>query len=409
MDWLISVLTTTCIGLIVLGVLVIVHEGGHFLVAKLCGVGVLEFSIGFGKKIWQKRINGTRYAVGIMPLGGYVRMVGDDPYQVYGEEKQDQDKDKNPDNILQPIDDTEDEDVKKMLADKSRWFLERGFFSKFAIVLAGPAFNIIFAVLLSIVALCIYGVHRPVHDPIIGSIFEKMDFPAEKAGLKAGDKVLSINGKAMATWGDIVTTVRNSDGSEMTFVIERKVDDALQELSIVVTPIPESPEMAIMSDNDKGSKTKQEYIIGIGAPLGESESITFAKAVVLGSRYVFDLSIYTLKSLKLLVTGEVSAKHLGGPIAIVQAAGSSAEKGGAPLFKFVVFLSVSLAILNLLPIPILDGGHLMFFIVGAIKGLFTGKSSLDIKTQEFANRLGLAFLMALMLFAIGNDIFRLFN
>jgi len=138
-----ALLLKVVIGLIVLGVLIVVHELGHFLLAKLNGVGVLEFSIGFGRKIWQRRIRGTRYSVGIIPLGGYVRMVGDDPHDAYESET-------IAERTLEPVTPSDDEDVKAMLHDRRRWFLERGFFAKAGIVLAGPGFNYLFAVLLAI-------------------------------------------------------------------------------------------------------------------------------------------------------------------------------------------------------------------------------------------------------------------
>ena len=397
---MISIITTIIVGGIVLGILVIVHESGHFLVAKACGVGVLEFSIGFGKKIWQKRVQGTAYSVRLIPLGGFVRMVGDDPYHRFDDQDGKQGEHTSPDNILQPVENLEDDDVKKMMSERRKWFLERGYFTKFAIVLAGPLFNLLFAVLLASIAFFIYGVDEAVDEPIVGTVIkdEKINLPAALTDLQKDDRILTIDGITMKKWKDVSDTIRNSGGKELVLEIEREIDNQKITKEIRITPVPEQPEIAMMNN----SEDAVQYIIGVTVATF-TKKVSFFESVKFGFLQVARLSYLTIKGLKLLITGRVSAKSIGGPIAIIKQAGKSAEQGSSSLCSFIVFLSVSLAILNLLPIPVLDGGHLLLFTLG----LFTG-GSVSIRTQELANGIGFAVLITLMLFAIGNDLVGLF-
>jgi len=394
---LLGIIESIAIGLLVLGVLVLVHESGHFLTAKLCGVGVLEFSIGFGKKIWHKTIHGTRYGIGIIPLGGYVRMVGDDPTKSF-----DNQLEKPESTVLEPIEERNDPYVKAMLAERNCWFLERGFFVKFAIVFAGPAFNILMALVLAIFMCGFYGASVPSDKPIIGEIFanemEDQKFPAQEAGFKQNDLVLAINDVRIDKWEEIQKFVQRSQGNELKFLVERDEAGEKKQFELKVTPILASPEFSLVSGNE------QDYIIGISVATIR-QPLTILESVLNGTLMVYHMSYSTLKGLQYFITGKIQAKSIGGPISIVKYAGESAERGVSNLLAFIIYLSVSLAILNLLPIPILDGGHLLFFILG----LFFTKGNVNLKLQDYANRIGLALLMSLMLFAIGNDIFRLFK
>jgi regulator of sigma E protease len=392
---LISALTVKIIvGLVVLGVLVFVHELGHFIFAKLCKVGVLEFSIGFGKKLWAKRIGETRYAVRLIPLGGYVRMAGDDPREVYGlGSSEEKDKKKF---TLEPVEEVTDELERKILADKSKWFLEKGVLAKVAIVLAGPGFNLLFGWILSIAVFFFYGASDLVDQPIIGEVLS--GHPAEKAGIQSGDRIISIDGVKLKTWAGLANTVRGSEGREMSFEIERTENGEAVTKSLKIAGEPESVEMALLND----SEAKKSFVIGI-APLFEDRQVGILDSLKFATLHVLFTCKLTLRSFGLLIKGAISPKHIGGPITIIKEAAGSAEKGLEKLLVFMIFLSISLAILNLLPIPILDGGHLVFFLVEFLKG-----GPVSLRMQEFANQVGLLLLLALMFFAVGNDIVRLF-
>lgn len=377
-------------GVFVLGILILVHELGHFLLAKLNGVGVLEFSIGFGRKIVQWRRRGTRYSIGIIPLGGYVRMVGDDPHDLYETETLSE-------RVLEAADPVDDEEAQALIRDKQCWFLERGFFVKAAVVLAGPGFNYLFAILLAIVTIFAYGKNEPLPDPVIGEVVA--DLPAAKAGLRPGDRVVSIDGKPVESWKKLARTVQRSGGQPMSIEIQRPENGELKPVKLSVTGLPENPELALVT----GTKPRDVYVIGIH-PSSTSVPVSIGEAAERGVGYVWGMTVMSIRSFRLLVTGAISAKNIGGPIQIMKFAAQSAEKGLERLAHLIAFLSVSLAILNLLPIPILDGGHLVFFSIEALKG-----SPINLRAQEIANQVGLVLLLALMVFAVGNDVVRLFE
>jgi regulator of sigma E protease len=386
-----AIIFNVIVGVLVLGLLIFVHELGHFLFAKLFKVGVLEFAIGFGKKIVTWRRGETRYSIGLIPLGGYVRMVGDDPRSLEAG-KADQ---SGPGFDIQEIGDLTEEQ-KAMINDRSRWLQEKGFWPKFWIVFAGPLFNLVFAWILAVALFATYGADKPVTAARMGELFP--DHPAEKAGLKRGDLITKINGEEIKNWKDFSKKVRKSDGSQLNMQLVREVDGNVQTKEITVTPELESTEMALLSNS-----TKPTYVIGV-QPLFEPEKVTLKQAFIMGSFHVVGVSVLSLKSLYWLVKGAVSPKNIGGPISIVKAAGKSAERGLERLVLFIIFLSVSLAVLNLLPIPVLDGGHIMFFTIEALLG-----KKLSLNIQERATQVGMAMLLCLMIFAIGNDIVQLFN
>ena len=379
------------IGILVLGVLIFVHELGHFLLAKWNGVGVVEFSIGFGPKILQKRIGETKYAIGIIPLGGYVRMVGDDPRLLAPDNKEQLEE-------AELEEEEVSEEEKELLADKSRWFLTQSYLPKVSIVFAGPLFNILFAILLSIGAYLIYGKQVPIEDPIIGGVYPKR--AAEKAGLKAGDHVTAIDGREIKLWEELAKRVSAARGETLTFSILRKEEgqEEFTKLDIQVTPEPIDKEMAILNDEEDLDR----HMIGVAASSKPEPVSGVIEATTLGSIHIWILTKTIMKGMGAMITGAISRTNIAGPIFIFGEAARSAEKGFEQLIGFMVFLSISLAILNLLPIPILDGGHLLFFTIEAIKG-----GPLSLKAQSYANQVGLFILLSLMIFAIGNDIVRL--
>lgn len=386
------------ISILVLGILIFVHELGHFLLAKWHGVGVVEFAIGFGRPLIQRKYGETVYSIRLIPLGGYVRMVGDDPRALAaGAEATPAQEAERSESAVTGSDLQVDPNL---LADRSRWFLSKSYWPKFSIVLAGPAFNLIFAVIAAIASFAVFGRDVPLDTPVIGAVIPA--YPAEKGGMKRGDTVKSIDGNVISTWVELAETVAASGGREMTFVVERSAESGAEgknEVQLSVTGTSDAAELAMLDSSEEGATPR--FKIGI-VPAVKREPVSIGQAVRGGFVHVAYLSQLTVKGLVGMVQGVISPRHIGGPIFIFKEAAQSAERGSADLIAFMVFLSVSLAILNLLPIPILDGGHLVFFTIEALKG-----SPVSLRFQERANQVGMALLLLLMVFAMGNDILKL--
>lgn len=397
--------------IIVLGVLVFVHELGHFLVAKFFGVGVLEFALGFGPVLARWQGGETSYSLRVIPLGGFVRMAGDDPVLVYGE------------SIVgarpevagaSPIEGTQDDltpQQQKLLKDETRWFLKKSYLPRCAIVLAGPVANFLFAWVLAFASYWIVGLPTIVDGPVtIGGIQKRL--PAAVAGLQAGDKVVSVDGKAVRSFAELVELVRNSGGNTLQFAIQRPEIPGpgiqregavvpMQDLVIPVQPLSDaSPELDVL----EGREINQTYRIGI-TPAMDNVTYTpigLAEAAVSGGEQVVALSLQTLRVLRGLVTGLLSpTKTIGGPIEIIKQTAASANEGWMAVIGIMIFLNVTLGIMNLLPIPVLDGGHLTLFTVEQLRG-----RPLSMKLQAAVTNVGLVILLSLMVFAVGNDLVR---
>lgn len=344
--------------LVGLGLLIVIHEFGHFLFAKLSGVGVLTFSVGFGPKIWTKKMGETEYALSAFPLGGYVKMVGEDP----GEE-------------VQP-------------ADIERSFAHKRLLQRIAIVAAGPGFNLLLAVVLLAIVFLFYGV--PVLSNQVGGV--EPGSPAELAGIQKGDVIAALNGRAVSGWEELSKGIKQSEGKPLIVQVRREAKD----MTLTVQPTKKE------SRNIYGEK-RDEWMIGIGS------HISFEKgrpglALIKGFQQTYDYAKLTLVMLYKMLKGEVSPRNLGGPILIAQMAGQQAQEGLGNFLPFVAILSINLGVLNLLPIPILDGGHLLFFIVEAVIG-----RPLTLRHREMAQQVGLFLLMLLMIYAFYNDIARIFE
>ncbi len=410
-------------GIIALGILVFVHELGHFLVAKFFKVGVVEFSIGFGKKIWKRKWGETTYAFGIVPLGGYVRMVGDDPRLLEPESAAA--KGANPADFIEGVggkklsadadpkqldaklhDDLHDnkeemsQEELDLLADESKWFLKKGYWPKVAIVLAGPLFNIGFALVTAFVVLFFYGKSDWEHlsdEPIIGAVTPF--FPADKAGIKRLDLVKSLNGKDVRTWTQLADTIAAAGEVDLTLMVERKDSSGspLPLVQITVMPTYETKDLTAFDDE---TPKERRSMIGIQRYIPRTP-VTLRTALLEAPQQVWFLTKMTVIGLQKMVTGKISTKSISGPLGILDLAGRSAEDGVDSYFNFLIFLSVSLAVFNLLPIPILDGGHLLFFTLGAIKG-----QPVSLRTQQVASQIGMVALLALMAFAFSMDVYR---
>lgn len=344
----------------VLAVVIFVHELGHFAVAKWCGVEVTVFSMGFGPTIFSRKVGETTYRLALVPFGGYVRMAG-----------QEEDGDDTP-------------------VDPSRGFSVKPLRQRAAIVAAGPAVNIVFAFIVMFAAFFAYGQLVPSDAARVGGLVPGA--PAEAGGLEVGQVVESVNGSAVSGWDDFSERVRQSEGATLTLAV-RGADGAVRELQV-------TPKVTKQQD-EFGEVMGETYMIGIQRhfdhePAGLFESIRLAGL----STYRMSAMIFTM--LGRLVQGRVNASDLGGPIMIAQEAGRLAETGLEPLLRFIALISVNLGVLNILPIPVLDGGHLFFFAIEGMRG-----RPLSLRYREIALQFGVLLLVTLMVFVVFNDISRI--
>jgi len=341
-----------------LGLLIVFHEFGHFLLAKLSGVGVLTFSVGFGPKLWVIKKGETEYALSAFPLGGYVKMVGEDP----------------------------DEEVPQSQIEKS--FAHKSLLKRIAIVVAGPGFNLLLAVFLLMVVYTFYGV--PVMSTQVSAV--EKGSPAEKAGIVKGDRIVAIDGSEVTEWEDLSQRIKASDGKALGFQIRRGTE------TISVTVQPSKKE-----NRNIFGELKDDWMIGIGSQV----SIEKGKpglAVVRAVYQTYDYAKLTLVAFYKMIVGDVSPRNIGGPILIAQLAGQQAQEGLGSFLAFLAVLSINLGVLNLLPVPVLDGGHLLFFLVEAVI-----RKPVSLRYREMAQQVGICLLGLLMIYAFYNDILRFFE
>jgi len=444
--------------IIVLGVLIFFHEFGHFLIARLFGVGVEKFSLGFGPRLIGKKVGITDYRLSAIPLGGYVKMVGEEP-----------DADIAPEDL--PLSFTHKHVVKRML-----------------IVFAGPVFNLLLAVIIFFVFFSITGIddikpvirqvqkdsaawkaglhvndrivsidgtkvnawydvdeavadskgkpltlgvdrngtnlkftvnpelkqgtdilgdHMSYYDIGISALPElkaivgdvSAGFPAEKAGLQKGDQIVAINGIPIRSWRQMQSIISSSGGVELTFSVKRGPE------TFKVNLTPRYVEMK----NELG-EAENRYLIGVSSQqinIPQADRVTKRlnpiKAMVQSIQRTYSICALTVRSVVKMINGSIPRENLGGPIMIAKLAGDQAKQGIGKLVQFIAFISINLAIINLLPIPVLDGGHLMFFLIEAIKG-----RPVSVKVREVAQQVGLFILILLMILVFYNDITRFF-
>jgi regulator of sigma E protease len=435
--------------IVALGVLIVVHEYGHYLVARLCGVKVLRFSVGFGRTLLSRRRGDTEWVIAAIPFGGYVKMLDEREGEVAPEEL-------------------------------PRAFNRQSVWRRLAIVVAGPLFNFLFAILVY-AGLFMYGMpearpvlaeppagtsaaaaglrggdtvraiddqpvstwqelrwrvlqaalqrqtlrletlnerghlgsatldlrafpseqtekdvlelvglrlHQPKLEPLIGHL--ESGSPAVQAGLRPGDRVSRVDGKPVASWGDFVRLIQQSPGTPVSLEIER----GAERLTLSVKP--------------DTLRAGGRQIGRIGAAPHEAEkffmrvSYGIGAALLKATQKTYEISIFSLKMLGKMLLGEVSWKHLSGPVTIADFAGQSAQMGWLSYLTFLALISISLGVLNLLPIPLLDGGHLMYYLIEIVKGRPVSE-----RAMELGQRVGLALLLVMMAFAFYNDLNRL--
>ncbi len=434
----------------VLALLIVVHEMGHFLAAKRAGVRVLRFSIGYPPKIFGIRLGQTEYMLSATPFGGYVRMLGDE----VGEELSPSDIRTYLSELLKDIvtkasggghggpeqrkgwsksaASASVELAKTLLSGKAHLRTEERLLleeivrqgsieaaldslsltpapelldavrqeafptqplrKRVAIVLAGPLANILFVPVI-LTAVFAYGI--PVLLPVVGEV--KPGLPAEQAGLRPGDRIVAVNQQKIATWDELSRAVRSSGGRPLLIEYERAEGGTTLKLSATVRPVRDTAK-GLASSNagiwmigvlPRGDSTVKRFGPVSAAVQGVLESARMAGTLILGLARIF--------------TGATPLREtLGGPIMIARLAGEQAHQGLANLGLFMAMLSLELGVINLFPIPMLDGGHLLFFLIEGVRG-----RPLQVRHRELAQQVGLFLLMALMAFVIFNDLTRL--
>lgn len=330
----------------VFGIIVFIHEFGHFITAKASGMRVDEFAIGFGPAIAKKRKGETLYSIRAIPLGGYNKIAGMDPEE--------------------PLDD--------------RSFLNKTVWKRFIVIAAGAVFNFLLAIVIFFMIYAVNGIQTPSMEPVVGNMMSNS--PAMTAHMTVNDRIVSINGKPVNEWTDISKSLQGTANTLVPIVVNR--DGVNQELTV----IPE----AVGNDG--------RAVIGIN-PVMNSMPLNVAEAVVQSLHTTGFVLVSMVDGIWSMITGHTNAE-LAGPIGVAQMAGQVAESGFANLLQFTALLSLNLGVINLLPIPALDGGHLIVLIIEGIT-----RRRLPAKALQYIQMTGIVILLALFVYATTHDISRL--
>ncbi|WP_279126174.1 RIP metalloprotease RseP [Acidaminococcus fermentans] len=336
-------MTTILAAIVLFGVLITVHELGHFLAAKGTGMLVTEFSIGFGPKLFQKKVGETLYSLRLCPLGGYNRIAGMEP----GE------------------------------AVTPRGFNGRPLWARMLVILAGPFMNFLLPFLLFFGIFAVSGLTLPVNKPVVGSLME--GYPGAAAGLQAGDRLVSINGRKLEKWNDINSLVQENGPKPGKVVIRRDG----REMTLTLQP--------------RFDGESKRFLIGVRPPL-EHRQLSLWESLKTAGLAVGKTTVAMVDGLRKMITGKVRA-DIAGPIGVAHMAGDVAAQGAVPYLEFMAFLSLNLAVLNLVPIPALDGGQFLVLVVEGLLG-----HALAPKAKEIIQMIGVACIVALTIFATMHDL-----
>ncbi len=350
--------------LLLIGPLVIVHELGHYLVARWCGVKADVFSIGFGKELlgWTDK-RGTRWRLAAIPLGGYVQFAGD----------------------MNATSETDDEAIAAMSPEqRAEAFATHPLWQRALIVAAGPVTNLLVAIVIFAAFFLAFG--KVVAPAEIGAFSERA--PAQAAGLVIGDKILAIDGYKVKEFADISERVAPYPGQEVTIQVSRSG----REFDTRV-------KLADFVQKDKFGNETRLGLLGIRSTKLEISAVGPVEAVSLAGKESWFIVKTLAIGIKQIVVGERSLKELGGPVKTAKFSGEQLSLGWLNFVRFAAFISINLAFINLLPIPTLDGGHLAFYAAEAVR-----RRPLGARSQDWAFRTGLAFVVALMLFVTINDL-----
>ena len=372
-------LTTIIAVVVVLGGLIFFHELGHFAVARGLGMGISTFSLGFGPKILKYRKGKTEYALSLVPLGGYVALVGE----------------------------SDPKDIPEGFTEKESFAL-RPAWQRLLVVAAGPAANILLAWLLCWTLALGWG--TPVLLPQVGGVVQ--NGPADKAGIQPGDTIVSINGAAVANWQTMADAITQSNGKTLAVTLSRpdmapqaddqtRADEAAQPEQGMIISVELTPERS--TRKTIFGEEESAWLIGIrNSGAVRLVQHGFADAAIAGAGQTADMVSLTWQSFVKLAERVVPLDQVGGPIMIMQMVGKQAHEGLAGLLALAALISINLGILNLLPIPVLDGGQIVFCLWEIIF-----RRPLNARLQDYAMRAGIALLVALMLLATYNDLWRI--
>lgn len=353
---------------VVLSIIVFVHEFGHYYVAKLAGVKIDAFSIGFGKEIfgWNDK-SGTRWKVCWIPMGGYVKMYGD----------------------VNPASMPDEEKMAEMTPEQKKVaFHYKPLSAKAAVVFAGPFANFVLAIVLLTFFFVYFG--KPLTTTKISAVMP--DSAAAKAGLIADDVIESLDGTKVKEFSDIQRIIGLNTGTPVVV----KYTHAGEELETSITPI-------ITVRKDIFGNEIKSALLGIQANVISYEKLGTGSALVAAVKETYNLSVGTLTAIGQMITGKRSGREISGPIGIAKYAGQSAEQGLPSVLWLMVVISINLGLVNLFPIPVLDGGHLLFYAIEALRG---GKPLAE-RFQKYGFQVGMALIGALAVFAVINDIINL--
>ncbi|MEN6617801.1 MAG: RIP metalloprotease RseP [Syntrophorhabdus sp.] len=345
--------------LIALALLILVHEFGHFVVARIFGIKVLVFSIGFGKKLIRRVKGETEYAISAVPMGGYVKLLGESPDEEVAEE------------------------------DKARSFSHKPAYVRILVAVAGPIFNILLA-LIVFYFVSIIGYNVP--SAKVGKVAENT--PAQAAGIKKGDVITQINGNNIQEFLDIASNIDKAPGDTVTVTVDR---DGVP-LAFTVKPMT-------IDEKDVFGEPFKRKILGIE----RSDEVikkrqSPGQAVGLSFYMTWEYSRITVVGIVKIIQGSISPKNIGGPVLIFQEASKRAKKGLSDFVFFFALISINLGIINLMPIPVLDGGHILFNAIEIIT-----RRRIPQRAQEIAQTVGLVILLMIMVFAFYNDFDRIFD
>ncbi|GAB5377130.1 MAG: RIP metalloprotease RseP [Acuticoccus sp.] len=357
--------------LFVLGIIIFVHEMGHFLVARWCGVAVDAFSIGFGPEIfgWDDR-HGTRWRLSAIPLGGYVKFAGDENAASVPDREQ----------------------IAAMSAhERETSFFFKPLWKRAAIVAAGPIANFLLAIAIFAVYFAVSG--RPMADAVISAV--EPDSPAAVAGFEPGDIILAIDGRQIRSFSNVQRIVASAAETPLDFTVGRDGGE------VALTATPERRELV-----DPFGNPYSQGVLGVRREVGVEgiprEYLGPIAAIGAGANETWYITKRTVEVVGGIIVGTQSASQLGGPLRVAQVSADVAAISFTALFSLAAMLSVSIGLINLLPIPMLDGGHLLFYAIEALRG-----RPLSERAQEVGFRIGLALVLLLMGFATFNDIMNL--
>ena len=372
MEWLVNGVYYIVPFIVLLGILVFVHEFGHFLVARLSGVQVTDFSIGFGKQLWGfTDKHNTKWKICAIPLGGYCQFLGDADAASSGSSEE--------------VKELSEEDKKKAFPFQNPW-------KKLAIVLGGPGFNYLFAIIVFTLMFAFLGKFS--FPPVVGEVVA--GGAADKAGIVKADRILSINGHEVESFSEITTEISLTTGG----VAEVKLDRAgeVMELSVPL-------EMMKVEANGQTTERPMLGIKSMNTMELDHERMSLPDAFVEACSETWRITEGTLRGVGQMITGKRGSEDLGGILRIAEMSGDISRKNGMLDFiAFMALLSINLGLINLFPIPVLDGGHVVIYLVE-----IASRREINAKVKENLFKAGFALILALMIFATWNDFVHLFH